>query len=61
MKGLLHVRPPSVERLVTTLLPCTPPASSRVSEEMSQTVMLRVVGDGGISSAVIRPAPRSTW
>src|SRR5205823_1896500 len=38
VNGLLQVRPPSVERLVTTPLPCTPPASSSVSDEISQTL-----------------------
>src|SRR3954454_15682596 len=40
VNGLLQVRPPSVERLVTTALPCTPPASSRVSDDTSHTLCL---------------------
>ena len=36
--GLLQVCPPSVERLVRTAAPCTPPASDSASDETIQTL-----------------------
>jgi hypothetical protein len=57
VNGALQVKPPSVERLVTTALPCTPPASSRVSEDTSQALWAASYATDASVARSLGPAP----